>query len=121
MSLSVAGVDKAFRSVEEDTTSSIQERFDILGQEIISNSYFIMERQRKTGQRISDEERDLQEDMVEQFNIIEKIFIKLKKAGRLGDVKPNDKFDEQLLSRIKSKKSTIGDIVQTLPTAPKNE
>jgi ribosome-binding ATPase YchF (GTP1/OBG family) len=117
MTATVKNLNEAFDGiVDEDSGLSIQDRFDLLGQEIIAHSYFIMERQRKTHERMTAEEKLEQQDSVEQFNIIEKIFTKLKKAGRLSNVSANDHFDEQLLKRIQSKKSTIGEIVRELPT-----
>lgn len=117
MTAAVKRLDEAFDNIENDESNlSIQERFDILGQEIIAQAFYFMERQRKNGTRISDEEKELQQETLEQFGIIEKVFMKFKKAGRLGDVKPNEKFGEQLLNRIQNKKSTIGEIVRTIPT-----
>ena len=116
MTVTVKNIDEAFEGIiDEDSDLSIQERFDLLGQEIIAHSYYIMERQRKTHERMTVEEKLEQQDSVEQFNIIEKIFTKLKKAGRLSNVSPNGHFDEQLIKKIQAKKSTIGDIVRKIP------
>lgn len=118
MTATIKNIEEAFEDIkDEESGLSMQERFDILGQEIITHSYYLMDRQMKNGTRISKEEKELQHDTVEQFNIIEKIFTKLKKAGRLSNVGPNEHFDEQLLKRIQSKKSTIGDIVREIPKA----
>lgn len=117
MTAAVKRLEEAFENIgSEESTLSMQARFDILGQEIIAQSFYLMERQRINGTRISEEEKQLQQDSVEQFNIVEKVFSKFKKAGRLGEVKPNEKFDEQLLEKIKKKKSTISEIVQMIPT-----
>lgn len=114
-------VNGAFDEIEnEDSPLSMEERFDNLLQEIIAQAFFIIDRQRRTKQRMTDDEKNLQDDMMYQLRMIEKAFAIAKKQGRIAS-KPNERFDEQLVGKIKHMKSTIGDIVTTVPSVKKIE
>lgn len=112
-------VTQAFDDIEnEDSDVSMEERFDNLLQEIIAQAFFIIDRQRKTKIRMTDDEKNLQDDMMYQLRMVEKVFSIAKKQGRIAP-KANEDFDNQLLRKIKNFKSTMGEIVRDVPVTTK--
>lgn len=114
-------VTKAFEEIEsEESDLSMEERFDNLLQEIIAQAFLIIDRQRKTKQRITEDEKNLQDDSMYQLRMIEKAYALAKKNGRISP-KANIQFDEQLLGKIKLMKSSIGEIVREVPVTKSNK
>ena len=114
--------------MNEDSDLSIEQRFDQIGQEIISNAYVIIKRMKKGGPSMTSEEKTLQDEMMYQLNIVEKVFSKLKKAGRIAPPANKD-FDTELMGKMKDdlekSKSSVGQIVRMIQpesgTDPENE
>lgn len=108
---------EALDLLEENTDLSLEDRLDHLWQEIVSMSWNNIRLMATTGQKITPELREIQKEMIYEYNIIEKMVHKLKKDGRLSkDTKEVGKeFNDQLLDRIKKKKSSIAAIVQSIP------
>lgn len=92
--------------------STLAEKFDRLGQEIISDGYDILMRLKTKGQRLDEDTEYLQSMKIRQFNVIASVFMRLKKQGRISDDKPNEKFDQELIEMIKKKRSSVGEIVR---------
>lgn len=112
-------VTEALSHIEgNDSGKSMDQMFDDLGQEIIAHSYNIIKRKKEHNVGMTKEEKEWMEEAQYQFGIIEKVFAKLKKNGRIS-AGSNQKFDEQLASKIKKEvaktKSSIGQIVQMIP------
>lgn len=98
----------------EDSTLTLEERFDVLAQSLIMNAWEIIKRIRKKGERADPDEEYRQNESLRQFKIISGVYASLKKNNRISD-KPNEHFDEQLLQKIKAKKGSIGDIIRDVP------
>lgn len=106
--------------VNEMSPMSLQDRFDSLMQEFIAFAFYLIDRQKKTGKRMEDHERLWQEDSMKQLRMIERIFYMALKNGRIVS-KPNADFDSQVIDKIRSMQSTVGDIVQKLPQPPQKK
>lgn len=96
-----------------DENSSLEQRFDAILQVMISNAFFLLDRQRRSGVKPSDEEKDFQQECLAQLKLIEKGFSVARKNGRIGNV-PNQNFEGELLVRIKKMRGSMGNIVTTL-------
>jgi hypothetical protein len=96
------------------SSASFEEGYDQLAQEIMNIRFNNIRTMISTGVVKTDDE-ELIKVIQHEFDEIDKIYRMVKKAGRLGDVKPNQKFGEQLLETIKKKKSTVGEIVRVVP------
>lgn len=114
-------INAAFENIEQnDGSKSADEMFDELGQEVIATSYAIIRRKKDGGPGMTSEEKQFLDEAQYQLQIIEKVFYKLKKNGRIA-VKPNEKFDQQLHEKIKQEisrpkpTSSVGNIVQMIP------
>lgn len=119
--MSTFKVNRAISNIEDDIETgepepdeTLAEKFDTLGQEIISDAYDIILRCKKSSSyRITADDEYQQATKVKQFNIISTVFTKLKKQGRITD-HINEDFDRQLLQKIKEKRSTVGNIVRNI-------
>lgn len=92
----------------------IEERFDELMQQIIAFSFYLIDRQRETGQRAEEHEEDWINDAMKHLKNIEKGFAMAKKYGRVSP-KPNPNFDAQVIDKIDGFKKTVGEIVRKIP------
>lgn len=115
-------LSQAFDAItDDDSDVSMEQRFLNLLHQFTANAFFIMDRQKRTGNRITDAEKEFQQDCMNQMNFIDKYFRMAKKNGFIADTKPRDTFDRDLLAEIRKQKSTIGEIVRTLPDPKKTE
>ncbi len=108
-------VDEAFAEMfSMDSEASIEERFDKLVEAMTCSAFYLMDRQRRTGIKVSDADREFQEEGMAQLKMIEKCLSMAKKFGRLsGKVNPN--YESEILIRVRGMKGSVGDIVATLP------
>lgn len=88
---------------------SIEQEFDLLGQEIMANALVLMYKAR-SNEPISKEENDKQKEMIKRFEEIDKVLKKLKNQNRLSSG-GGTKFDKDTLNLIKAKRSVISSIV----------
>lgn len=109
----ISDIEFDIETGEPEAGDTLAEKFDSLGQEIISDGYDILMRCKKRGFRLSEDEEYEQMMKVKQFNMISTVFTKLKKQGRISD-HINEDFDRQLLQKIKEKRSTVGNIVRNI-------
>lgn len=108
-------IKEALKSVvDENLNMSMEERFDDLGQTIIANSYTILMSIRLKGTKIDPDVEYRQIESVKQFKIIASTIQTLKRTGRITSV-PNANFDAQLMKKIKSQPSSMGEIVVAVP------
>lgn len=111
--------DAIIRSIEdciemgEPDERTLAEKFDDLHQELLQMSYEILIKATKRGYRLSEDESYMQTLKISQLNVITKLYMNLKKAGRIADTRPNDNFDSQLLNKIKNGRKSAGEIVQS--------
>lgn len=116
------GVEAALDELSnEKSIVPMMERFDELLHQVIAQAAYLMKRQRKTGQRKTEQESQWQEDAMEELKFIDKAFTLAKKYNRLPMDSPNPKFDDDLLKEIRQRESTVGAIVQNLPDNPHGE
>lgn len=113
-------IDRSFEglmSESADNNMTMEQRFDSLAQQLISLSFMIMDRQRIHKTRMTEDEKAFLDDGIYQLNLIEKVFGKLRKQGRLPQsaLVPNQDFDKQLIQQIAERKSSMSNIVQQLP------
>lgn len=112
------GMTKVNRALDEisndESEMTVEQNFDNLCQEILSQSYEICIKAKKKGTKIDEDEDYRQTIMVKQSRIIAGVYNMLKRNGRIA-TKPNEHFDEQLLEKIKKQKSAMGDIVVSVP------
>lgn len=99
---------------DETINMSMEQRFDDLGQTIIAQSYDILMSIREKGKRTDPDVEYRQIESVKQFKIIASTIQTLKRTGRITSV-PNADFDAQLMKKIKDKKSSMGEIVVSVP------
>lgn len=112
-------VDKAFDAVlDYQSDLSMERRFDDLLQTVTKYSFYLLERQRKTGKKKLEAEEEFIQECHHQLKMIERCFTMAKKHGRIVN-KPNENYDTELLGKIISMKGTMGDIVQTVPPVKK--
>lgn len=97
-------------------SKSIEERVDELGQEILANAFFLIDKIKK-GKKVTKEEEAMQQELMSQFKMIETIYMKLKRMNRVVG-EPNADFSKGLIERLRAKKipGSIGDIVKNLPS-----
>lgn len=108
-------VEEGFESIFGcDENSTMEQRFDALLQVLTANAFYLMDRQRSKGKKPSVEEKEFQEECMAQMNMIGKVFALARKHGRIANT-PNENWDAQLLIKIKNKRGSIADIVQSLP------
>jgi len=113
-------VEEAFAEMfSMDSELSIEERLDKLVEAMTCSAFYLMDRQRRTGKKVSDAEREFQEEGMAQLKMIERCLSTAKKFGRLsGKVNPN--FESGIVGRIRSMKGSVGDIVMSLPNKVEN-
>ena len=117
------GVDDAFAKLfSMDSEWSLEERFDRLMQAMTASAFYLMDRQRRTGKKIGDAEREFQEEAMAQLNLISKCWATARKYGRVPKetAVPRNEFEGNLLGRIIDMKGMVGDLVRTV-TVPKKE
>jgi len=103
-------------SFEEMGELSVEEKIDRLGQEIMANAFFIMDRIGREGKKATKLEIELQEESVRQFNYIKKTYDALMKMNRISsNPKNNADFEKGLVEKMREVKSTLGNIVTTVP------
>lgn len=93
-----------------EQAESLEERIDALGQEIMANAFFVIDRIKKDGKKETKREIERQEELQRQFKVIRTVYSELKKMNRVIGV-PNPDFSKGLLQKIKDKESSIGAIV----------
>lgn len=109
------GIEEAMSAFEDENSGvPLEERFDKLLQTMMAFSYVMTDRQRTTGLRMGDHERQWQQDTMEQIRHIESLMKIAKKYGRISS-RPNEKFEPQLFAEIRKMKSSIGNIVAKVP------
>lgn len=120
-------VNTAIESIIEGSSDkSIVEMFDDLAQEIVASSFAIIKRKRGGGPGMTDEDKSFLDEAQYQLEVINKVLLKLKKAGRLPDDKPNEKFEDQLREKIKVEiakppVSSVAPIVTMVPVHEQKE
>jgi hypothetical protein len=103
-------------SFEEMGELSIEEKIDRLGQEIMANAFYVMDRIGMEGKKSSKLEIELQEEAVRQFNYIKKTYDALMKMNRIStNPKNNTDFEKGLMEKMRETKSTLGSIVTAVP------
>lgn len=94
---------------------SFEDAYDQLAQEIFNIRISNVRRMIADRKAPTKEDGELSKAIQGEFDEMSKVYEKLKKSGRLGDVTPNKKFGEQLLDTVKNKKKVIGEIVRMIP------
>lgn len=110
-------MDEAFDNFyDEKSDKTFEEMFMTLLNEFTSNAIAIMNRQRKTGQKITDSERTFQEECMDQLKQIDRAVTLGKKNGLYkATAKPIEDAEEDLLTRIRNKPSSMKNLVAVLP------
>jgi len=116
MSLAAVKDDELPAEKPEVKKQSVVDRFDQLAQLIFANADDIMTR-RLNGVVVEKQETENQELLMKDLNVYAKTIALLKKHGRFPDTGPSEEFGDvdKMLERVKAKKSSIGEIVRTLP------
>lgn len=113
-------VEEAFEHIfDMESEWSLEERFDKLMSAIIESSFHLLDRQRKKGLKVSDADRDFQEEAMAQLKMIDKAFSMAKKYGRLS-APADTNWESDIILRLKNRKGVLGDIVTYIP-APKQK
>lgn len=105
--------------VSESIDQSLEQRFDLLAQQFVAFAFHIIDRQKRTGEKICDAEQVWQEESMKQLRMISQVWAMAKKNGRIGST-PNKNFESQTIDEIKKMRSTVGDVVRKIPIAPKD-
>lgn len=106
-------IEEINKDLDEENTDGWAERFDSLGQDLISDNWDILTNLKKKGERVS-EERDYElKTKMSCFRNISSVISVLKRQNRIID-KPNENFDKQLLQKIKDKKGSMPSIVRDM-------
>lgn len=110
-------VDEAFEELfSMDSSWSIEERFSKLLSAVTASAFYLMDRQRRTGRKVSDADRDFQQEAMAQLKLIEKCLVTAKKFGYLDGRKIEEAgFDDDVHSKVIKMKSSISDIVANVP------
>lgn len=107
--------------IEGGSEKSIVQMFDDLGQELIAYSFNIIKRKRDGGPGMTKEDKEFIDESQYQLEVINRTYLKMRKAGRLPDDKPNANFDEELREKIKKEikrpqpASSVAPIVTMIP------
>jgi hypothetical protein len=97
------------------SSMSFEDAFDQLSQEIFNIRLSNVRKMIAEGVAPTKQEGELVKAVQSEFDEMHKMYEKLKKSGRLGDITPNKNFGEQLLDTVKKKKTVIGEVVRMLP------
>jgi hypothetical protein len=112
-------VEEAFEEIfRMDSEWSLEQRFDRLLEAMTASAFYLMDRQRRTGKKVGEAERDFQEEGMAQLRLIDKCWTIAKKHGRVSTA-PNPTFEGDMMARIVKMKGTMSDIVQTVPVNKK--
>lgn len=106
-------IDEINEDIESNEAEGLSQRFDDLGQDLISDNWEILTNLKKKGQKPSEDLSDELKIKMTCFRNISAVISVLKRQNRIVD-KPNDDFDKQLLEKIKNKRSTVPSIVRSL-------
>jgi hypothetical protein len=110
-------LDEAIAEFEDETLDlTLGERISGLRQALLWNSYHAIKRIKKFGSKhpISEEEEYKQIECMRHFKDIEKMYTSEVKANKLLG-KSDDVINNAFLKKIKEMKSSIGDIIATIP------
>jgi hypothetical protein len=109
---------KAEKEVDEFMDSleglTLEQQIDALGQEILANAFVTIRKVRRYGKKSTIKEQEVQAELQTQFKYIQSTYLSLKKMNRV-QANPGNNFEENLLEKIKQKKSSIGNIVTRVP------
>lgn len=94
---------------------SFEESYDQLAQEVMNIRFNNIRKMIASKRAITKEEGELVKAIQTEFDEIDKVYHRLKKSGRLAEIKSNGEFGEQLLETVKKKKTVIGEVVRMLP------
>jgi hypothetical protein len=102
---------------------TVGETIDEIGQEIMANAVYMIEKIRN-GQKVTKEEEAMQVEMNVQFKYLESTYQKLVKMKRIEGVSDkgvnsNESFDKNFLQKIKNKQTTMGAIVRDMSEGAK--
>lgn len=107
--------------IESGESMNTIQMFDDLSQDIVAYSYAIIKRSKTGGAKMLKEEKEWLDEAQYQLQIIHKTLMLAKKAGRLDDVKPNEKYADDVRDKIKEGiknpivKSSVAPIVTMVP------
>ena len=110
-------LDEAIADFEDETLDlTLGERISGLRQALLWNSYRAIQRIKKHGSKhpISEEEEYKQIECMKHFKDIERMYISEMKVNKIMG-KSDDVMNNEFLKKIKEMKSSIGDIVATIP------
>lgn len=110
-------LDKAIEIFEDETLDlTLGERISLLREALMWNAHAAMKRINKNGlkDQLSAEEDYKQTECVKWFKELEKLYNAQLKTNKLSG-KSNDNMDKDFLKKIKEQKSSIGDVIATIP------
>lgn len=114
-------IDESLNEIESGDGMNIIQMFDDLSQDIVGYSFSIIKRMKKGGSGMMPEEKKWLDEAQYQLEIINKTLQKVRKAGRLVDDKPNEKYTEELREKIREAvknpivSSSVAPIVAMVP------
>lgn len=107
---------KLLDNFENDLSErSFTERYDQLAQQLLAIRLISIRKMATEKKKLTAEEAELIKVIQEYFDEMDKEYMKLKKAKRIADEPPNEKFGAGLTQQIKNMKSSIPAIEQTIP------
>lgn len=111
-------LDHAIAQFEDETLPlSLGERVSLLRNALLLNAFQSIQRIKKHGTKspISAEEEYKQVECMKHFKIIESMYNSEMKANKASG-KTGDAVTSDFMKQIKEMKSSIGDIIQTIPS-----
>lgn len=107
---------KLLDNFENDLSEmSFTARYDQLAQQLFAIRLISIRKMASEKKKLTDEEHELIKVIQDYFNEMDKEYMKLKKAKRIADEPPNEKFGAGLTQQIKNMKSSIPSIEATIP------
>src|SRR6478735_8104344 len=102
---------------DETLEITMGERLNLLGDALMWNAYQMMARIKKHGTKnpLSEEEQYKQEECMNQYNIMRKMYEYQMKANKMSG-KTQESMNAEFMKHLREMKSSIGDIITTIPS-----
>lgn len=111
-------LDEAIAHFADETLDlTLGERISLLRDALMWNAYQALARIKKHGTKnpLSEEEEYKQEECMKHFKIMEKMYESQIKANKMSG-KTQESMKMEFMNQIKEIKSSIGDIITTIPS-----
>jgi protein subunit release factor A len=107
---------KLLDNFENDLSEmSFAERYDQLAQQLFAIRLISIRKMATEKKKLTAEESELIKVIQDSFDEMDKMYMKMKKAKRIAEEPPNERFGAGLTKQIKEMKSSIPSIERTIP------